>query len=202
MCHFLCLPFKVHPAIIAACTQKRMELEELYVVTTVPSAVSLREMGAAIKIPLLPWWWTSWLLSFWLSRGLSTGWHAGISYPCWEPYQNCLAKHKEWMLSGCLGMGCWMTEADAFDESQPFYLLDCLVRLTQALLSIAWSVNTARQSTSPKGWKSNIADLHFHAEPNFLLQLPRPKKGWWSLNRSCESKHSQFTTIPRSQLSL
>lgn len=74
--YFLCLPFKMHPAIRASCTQRWMELGELFVVTTMPSAVSLREMGAAIRTPLLPCWCSSWLPSLLLSQGLSTGWCA------------------------------------------------------------------------------------------------------------------------------
>lgn len=58
-----------------------------------------------------------WLLSFCLSQGLV----CWTGYLCWVSYQSCLAKRKEWILSGWLEMGCWMTEADAFYESQLFH---------------------------------------------------------------------------------
>lgn len=194
-CYFLCLPFKAHPAIRASCTRRLMEPEELSVVATVPPAVSSREMGAAIKTPLLLFWCSSWLLSFRQSQGLSTGWLRALSVlPGQAQGTDALSTLGDGMLDDWSRCFWWIPGG--------LSLSDWLARFPQALSSFMWCGYYETEL-----FYDRLAGKHSWSAPpcrsSSLLQLPRSEKCWWSLTCGSEQVCSSWlTTIPRSQLPL
>lgn len=104
------------------------------------------------------------------------------------------------MLSGCLEMGCWMTEADAFYETQLFYLffffnifwyfdlLVWLLRLPQALLSLHKERGYWDTKHLFKEESANTGDLCLHADPTSQtrerLMVTESLQACWGLTSS------------------
>lgn len=109
------------------------------------------------------------------------------------------------MLSGCLEMGCWMTEADAFYETQLFYLFfdicwcfDLLVWLLRGFPRCCCPFTKCGYCDTKHFFKeesANTGDLRLHADPTSQtwgrLMVTKSLQACWGL-----------TSSPRSQLLL